>query len=321
VSTGSGIEGEGWATPIAGPGDVWLSRNLDPMPRVRLAHSWETVGNRSDLLSMLQADGYDPRGQVLLETPMTGIPPSFRGGPTDETLPARETGPGSWEINVPPGGEALVVLSESYDPDWIAEKEDGTRIPLLRADGLFLAFVAPEEGGRLRLRHAPSSLRLGAVLSAVGLVAFALAMAIGRRRRTTRVRAAAGAPTWVAVPVSRFGAPVVVFFSLIVMTTSIAANVGDATAARRASTLSAAAVRSWVGEAGAALRAGATDPAIGLLRIATRFANHDASVHYRLGLALRQAGRSGEAIESFERALAIDPGMSAAEKQVHEMQQ
>ncbi|MCA9752993.1 MAG: hypothetical protein KC591_12430, partial [Gemmatimonadetes bacterium] len=41
VSTGSGIGGEGWETRAL-PGDVYLSRNLDPLPRVRLARSWRT---------------------------------------------------------------------------------------------------------------------------------------------------------------------------------------------------------------------------------------------------------------------------------------
>ena len=126
-------------------------------------------------------------------------------GPVDEEIPAREIGPGLWEIEVPKAENALVVVAESWDPDWIATDGSGARRDVLRADGLFASFLAPEQGGTVTLRHAPRSLRMGVLASAAALVVVAVVTVMGRGRRLPHVTARDGAS---ARAVLRFAAPV-----------------------------------------------------------------------------------------------------------------
>ena len=314
LSTGAGIDGAGWA-PAAIAGDVWLSRNLDPLPRVRLARSWRTVEDRDELLQTLQSDGFDPREAVLLDAPPAGRAPTANGGRVDEPVPARETGPGRWEIDVPAGTDALVVVAESFSPDWIAEDAAGASIPVSRAEGLFLAFPAPADGGRVVLRHAPRAVVVGAVLSVVGL-ALLLGLSLAARSREARP----STDTWRG-SVPAFSAPAVTGIALLIVAFSLVTDAGGWREDRRAATVAAAAVRTWSAEAFGAYQAGALEPAAALLRVAARRASHDTNVHYRLGLVHRAAGRTADARASFERAVSINPEFEAAHIALREMKQ
>lgn len=312
ISTGSGIRGKGWEAARL-PGDVWWSRNTDPLPRVRRARSWRTMPDRTALLDTLRTPDHDPRRAVLLESPPGGLPPFRAGGPVDEPLAARETTSGRWEIDVPPGDSALVVLSESYDPGWIAEDDSGSRRPVFRADGLFAAFVAPPGGGTIVLRYAPDSLRQGAVVSIVGLVL--LVALVSRLRNVMRLDRSV-----MQLPTSRS----VTLVTLLVVSSCIAfsaiGDIGGWRSDRADATLEAAAVRAWTGEAEGAFLAGALAPAESLLQTAARRTPHDASLHYRLGLVQRKAGRTAAAIASFERALSEDPDFEPARIAIRDME-
>lgn len=302
ISTGAGIAGEGW-DGIRLPGDVWVSRNADPLPRVRRALSWETVGDRAELLARVRAERHDPRAAVLLEEAPPGLPATSHGGRADEPVEARETGPGRWEIRVPPGG-GLVVVAESWDPDWRARTAEGDPLPVVRADGLFAAFPAPAAGGRVTLSHAPGTVRAGAVVSAAALLALA-ALAFGLRGRVAPATTDGRPPrtAWVLAPAG---------IAVAVAAVSAALGVGGARADRAAAGLEAAAVRSWSDEALAARNAGALEPAAQLLRQAVRVRPDDAAALYRLGLVERDLGHPAEARAAFQRALKADPSLQAA---------
>ncbi|MGI9431394.1 MAG: tetratricopeptide repeat protein [Myxococcota bacterium] len=62
----------------------------------------------------------------------------------------------------------------------------------------------------------------------------------------------------------------------------------------------------------AALERGETERAIGDLERAARLVPHASEVHNHLGLAYAQAGRDGEALGAFERAVALDCDNTAA---------
>ncbi|MBZ0269318.1 tetratricopeptide repeat protein [bacterium] len=115
-------------------------------------------------------------------------------------------------------------------------------------------------------------------------------------------------------PVFVVSTPVVTISALVIAAASWLGGVGDVRKERQGATLDAVAARAWSGEASAAFRAGAYAPAADLLRMASRFAEHDAVIHYRLGLALRRSGREKEAVAAFRRALEIDPELDAASR-------
>jgi hypothetical protein len=301
ISTGSEIAGEGWeARPL--PGEVWLSRNRDPLPRVRRATAWETVEDRASLLRRVRDRDHDPRGAVLLERAVDGLPASSPEGRADEPVDAREAAPGRWVIQAPPGG-GWIVVSESWDPDWRAVGPAGA-LPVVRADGLFTAFPSPAGGGEVVLEHAPAAVRTGAIVSGVAL-ALLIALGVGLRGRR-RAAGPVGAPVRAAVVVG----PVVL--AVAVVAGSIATDVGNVRTDRAAASLEAAAVRAWSDEALAARQAGALEPAARLLRHAVSVRPDDARTLYRLGILERDLGNETEARAAFRRALAADSSLGAA---------
>jgi hypothetical protein len=177
---------------------------------------------------------------------------------------------------------------------------------VLRADGLFASFLAPPEGGIVTLRHAPRSMRTGALVSVAALVVVAAVTALGRGRQLPDVTARDAAGTR---GVLHFAPAAVV---VAVVAASWAADVGGWRADRRASGLDAAAARAWAGEAFAAYRAGALDPAVRLLQAARDRSPEDATICFRLGVVERARGRYNDARAAFELALEIDPSMTPA---------
>ena len=306
ISTGSGIAGEGWEARSL-PGGVWVSLNEDPMPRARLATSWETLP-RERLLETVRDPGYDPRRAVLVERPPPGLSPGRAAGPVDVPLVLREAGPDRREIDVPEASGGLVVLAERFDPDWRAHGPAGEELAVFRADGLFLAVVAPAEGGTVTLEHVPGSLRVGAVISGLAVLAAIGLFVAGRHRRMSLP--AGAVPARVAV--------VSLALAAAIAGGSTLANTGDMRAERRASTLAASAVRAWSVEATAAWQAGAPAAAAELLRRIVKADPGDARAWHRLGLAEQAAGREAAAREAFGRALAIDPALEAARRALRE---
>lgn len=303
LSSGGGIVGEGWKVEGL-PGDLFLSRNADPLPRARLARSWATTP-RGELLTTIRARDYDPRRRVLLEQAPPGLPASQDDGPVAEPVAAREIAPGHWRVDVPRASGGIVVLSESYDPGWIATRSDGTRLPILRADGLFVAFPAPTDGGIVDISYSPSSVRFGAMIS---VLAGVIVLVVGWLLRSHR---------WASLPSeSRQGlrfAPIVAPLAAITLTgVSMTLDVGDVRADRARVTLDASAARSWSAEAQAALRAGVPEESVRLLRIATARIPSDPVLHYRLGLAEQAAGRTEAARAEFHISLSLAPNFAPA---------
>ena len=317
LSSGSGIAGPGWEAREL-PGDLWLSRNADPMPRVRLANVWSTFewGDPS-VPERIGHPDYDPRRTVLLERtapPLPDEPSSLveRGGErevrVDEPIPAAELGPGHWAIEAPRGSSGLVVLAESYDGGWTATNEAGGAIPIHRADGLFVGFFPPANGGRVIVRYAPASLPTGAVVSALGiLLAIALATRGGSRGPTRD-------------PDSIRVRPIAIVVVTIAVVCASALHLRDEWRGDlRDASLGAAAARTWTADAFGAFRAGEYDPAARFLYQAIEHAPHDASLAYRIGLVEKARGRPDEARRAFERCLTLNPESSEAQRELDEL--
>ncbi len=303
LSTGSGIAGEGWsATPL--PGDVWVSRNLDPLPRARIATAWRALA-RDEILASVRRSDYDPRRSVLLERVPAGLATGADSGSVSP-LAAKEIAPGDWSIEVPAGEGAVVVLAECDDPGWRARDAEGRLLEIVRADGLFVGFAAPEAGGTIRVRHEPPQVRQGAFISGFSLAtAVGAALLLARRGRTGRaaIRDASRPPfTEHAVPRGVVPAVLASGFVVVVIGLVSGGTLGRHSApdAAGGATIRSAAVRTWCAEAEGAYRARAWDAAVGLLERAARVAPDDASIHHRRGLVERERGRPDEARRASE---------------------
>jgi hypothetical protein len=127
----------------------------------------------STALGLLATRTVDPRTQVVLA-------PGAAAGPAAQAsaefvpgeLDVRRPSPERLEVDVRGSTGGWLVLSEAWDPGWIA-RVDGARTPLVRADHALRALRLPPGDSFVRLAYRPLALRIGA---AVSLIAFALAL-------------------------------------------------------------------------------------------------------------------------------------------------
>ena len=83
--------------------------------------------------------------------------------------------------------EAVLVVADSFDPDWRATV-DGRPAQILPAWGIVRAVVVPAGSHKVELRYRPQSLRLGAALTLLGILAAGWALGLpGNLVRRKRV--------------------------------------------------------------------------------------------------------------------------------------
>jgi hypothetical protein len=159
---------------------VVTSRHEPRLARATLLSGWETPGQPQEVLARLFAPNHDPRALTLLEAaPGEGAPsPSDRapeaGG---EPLPViYEQGQirVAWQM----GRAGMLRVLESWAPGWHA-KVNGERVPIHRADFLFMAVPVPDAPCEVVLTYQPASFRNGVILSIVGLVGLVFCFAGG----------------------------------------------------------------------------------------------------------------------------------------------
>lgn len=171
--SGTGFRAAGW---VAQPsGGFVLQRNLEALPRVRLAGSGRGV-SREQMDRLLRAASFDARGQVFwVGEGAVGDAPGSAG----TAWVAQET----WnELAVrtrTEASEALLVVADSWSDGWSATV-DGEPEPILPVYGVVRGVIVPSGDHVVRMRYVPPGFRLGAVLSLVGLALAGTALAVGR---------------------------------------------------------------------------------------------------------------------------------------------
>jgi len=170
------------------PGDFVLHR---PAPRFRLLHAAVRAADEGASLRIVTDPAFDPAAMVVLEEepPPLAQPPA---GAEERVQVVAET-PERITLDVTLASPGLLVVSDTWYPGWRA-RVDGATARILRADHAFRALALTVGPHRVELAYAPLSFRLGAALSALGLVLVAL-LARARRRPPTATASAAQAAT------------------------------------------------------------------------------------------------------------------------------
>ena len=129
----------------------------DPLPRARLVT--KILNDRDGPLPPEAATTLDA---ALVDEPLD-LPP---GEPGSTELLRDE--PGDIEIATNTPDQQLLVVTESFHPGWQG-RVDGQSVPVLRVNRDFLGCVVGAGQHRVEIRFRPASLRLGAMLSSLGL--------------------------------------------------------------------------------------------------------------------------------------------------------
>jgi hypothetical protein len=158
-------------------GPAFLYENPAVLGRAYLVASSRAVSGREEALSVITTEGFDPtREAVIIGEPPEGLP----GGGTPGSAHITRYGRNEVVIKVNSVSKALLVLSDTFYPGWIAEV-GGVETTVLQANLMQRAVEVPAGRHTVRFHFRPRSVETGAAVSLSGLVMLALFFVLGRR--------------------------------------------------------------------------------------------------------------------------------------------
>jgi Bacterial membrane protein YfhO len=156
-----------------------IYENRNAMARAYVVHRTRTFRTAREVEEALRDPTFDPAEVVLLE----GAGPSLAGTP-DGTSVARIIEYRSEEVvvEVSTTQDAVLVLADAWFPGWEATL-DGRPTKILRANLLVRGIAVAPGRHEVRFRYAPLSVKLGAAISGLAVVAVAGLGVLARARR------------------------------------------------------------------------------------------------------------------------------------------
>ena len=163
---------------------VRVLENPTALPRAWIVHEAMQVSTQ-DVLPLLQSQSVDPRQTALLESPAPPLDKLSNGSVDSVELISDE--PEQLTLKTQTDAPGLLVLSESYDPNWKAYV-DGKEVDVLTANYLLRAIPIPTGTRTVELRYESQPLKLGVAISSTSALiltaAFGgIAVSAVRRRR------------------------------------------------------------------------------------------------------------------------------------------
>jgi len=140
--------------------------NPDALPRAFLVHDAHLADDDAALAEMTQ-DSFGPRQSLILAD---GAPMQAGGAQrTDEQVRIVDYKPEHVALSVQASAPGYVLLADAWYPGWVA-RVDGVAAPIHRADYLFRAVQVSAGAHQIEFEYRPTSLYVGAAISALALV-------------------------------------------------------------------------------------------------------------------------------------------------------
>ena len=147
--------------------DLALVRNPLPVtPRAYLSRRPEVMTSAMPMRALLQR-------QEFLSAQVDGIegaPVPLPSAPAVGHASIAEYQPERVQVDVQTQGPAVLVLADAFEPGWKANIVGGDQLEIFRANGLVRAVLVPAGRNRIVFQYETPLLKVGAWLSAVGLV-------------------------------------------------------------------------------------------------------------------------------------------------------
>jgi len=165
-------------------GDVRVYENASALPRALWVPHVQVVPQPDVMLRRLALRWVDPWDTALVETPPASgfLGESAAGDAGRGTASFARDDPESLAIDVDAPRRGFLVLSDQYRDGWYATV-DGVAVPTLRANYVFRLVEVPAGRSRVEFRYDPPGLRLGALVSALALLAAGGTLWLTRPRR------------------------------------------------------------------------------------------------------------------------------------------
>jgi hypothetical protein len=165
---------------------VLILEHRGALPRAWLVHEARQAPT-AEILPLLASAAVDPEQTALLETE----PPSLSApsDPATETVTYRRLSPDHFTVEVEAQAAALLMLSEIWDPGWIATV-DGAPAAVQQVNYVFQGIAIPAGRHVVDVRYSPPYLPFGLGIS-IGTTLLLILAALALRRRE-RLRGAEG---------------------------------------------------------------------------------------------------------------------------------
>ncbi len=173
-----------------GDGIVW--ENLSAAPRAFVARSITPVAGERELIATIVRPDFDPRHSVVLERGQLRRVGPLSGA--SGTAAVRSERNATVTLRARMASAGLVVLSDRWTKGWTVQV-DGHAAPSLRVNDVMRGVRVPAGSHRITWRYRAPGLILGAVLSALSLLAIIGTLVVVRLRqrgRRSAVRSAHG---------------------------------------------------------------------------------------------------------------------------------
>lgn len=160
---------------------IQIYRNDDALARARFVPRLEVVADPKALLQRLAYGSDDLQRVVFTEQP---FPNAFQGLPAPPAAGAADfvrDDPEHVIIAVDAPARGFLLVADQFYPGWVAAV-DGTPTPILRANYAFRVIEVPAGKSTVEMRYRPTSVYLGALISAVAISGCAIALVRARRR-------------------------------------------------------------------------------------------------------------------------------------------
>jgi hypothetical protein len=150
---------------------VALYANPNALPRAFVVHRVHSETTpEAAIRRVLEAD-FDPRREAVVEGEAPTLSPQRAA--SDATAEIVTYEPMHVTVRVETEAAGLLVLSDSFDRGWVADR-DGEKVAILATNGLFRGVVVPAGRSEVVFRYRPREFFWGTGFGAVGLVTAAL---------------------------------------------------------------------------------------------------------------------------------------------------
>ena len=163
-------------------GEVRAYQVGDPLPRAWVVHH-AVIAPQDQIFDILNAADFDPRQAAVLApeavlTPEDAAASLPRQGGPGSIAHVVEAVPGRLVLEVSPGGDGLLIVSQPFYPGWRAQV-DGVEVPIYRVDHLLQGIAIRGDARRVELTYHLSP--LPAVVSLLVLVGCIAGLLLNRR--------------------------------------------------------------------------------------------------------------------------------------------
>ncbi|HET9846567.1 MAG TPA: hypothetical protein VFQ02_12490 [Nitrospira sp.] len=151
--------------------DLALVRNPVPVtPRAYLSRRPEVISPAMPMRALLERQEFLSAQVDGIE----GVPVPLPSASAVANASILEYRPERVEVDVQTQGPAVLVLADAFEPGWKASIAGGGQLEMFRANGLVRAVLVPAGNNRIVFQYETPLLKVGAGISAVGLVLVAL---------------------------------------------------------------------------------------------------------------------------------------------------